>query len=655
MTYDALNRAETVVNMWGKTLLFTYDEVGNRIGVEDSLGGLTTTTYTTLNQPASRLVWADELESRIDFTYKPDGQTATIERFSDLDGTTRVANTSYTYDTAGRLTNIHHREYDGDNIANYTYTYDNHSRITSITRNGAPTTYVYDNTDQLTADGTNTLTYDANGNRTNGSYDTDPGNRLATDGVWNFSYDDEGNLTEKERISDGLTWTYGFDQRNQLVWVEEREDDQDLLQRVEFRYDAHGSRIEKKVDEDGNATWDATQRYALDGWKNVRQPLVGNENWDVWADLDGSSSLTTRYVRGDVIDQLFARIEEDAEGDIPYWYLTDHLGSIRDVIDGSAVVKDSITYDGFGNITAETDSNYRGRYAWTGRELDVEIELQYNRARYYNAATGRWINQDSLGFDAGDSNLYRYIKNSPAHGVDPSGLAVHIREITVTNQGKVNTQDTQFEDLGQLSLGLIIGETSFAYGFKVTIRADVSCGSKIAEGSKIRQDIFAIMLREPKDGDFTKRGFVYHKPRPDGQLVADGGGFNSATTAVKMWTTSKYTFADDSKVNKNVFKNKGAYTHGDDYVEYWDAPGWPGGAAAPAPSPKEHKALSLRIHVKITAQGKDDETPLVAQFWLSRYAKSENNTWVEDPGGQGPRADSTGAWTDGLPQTWNRG
>jgi hypothetical protein len=53
-----------------------------------------------------------------------------------------------------------------------------------------------------------------------------------------------------------------------------------LLQRVEFRYDAFGNRIEKKVDEDGDATSDTTQRYALDGWKNVRQPLVGNEKWD---------------------------------------------------------------------------------------------------------------------------------------------------------------------------------------------------------------------------------------------------------------------------------------------------------------------------------------------------------------------------------------
>jgi len=160
------------------------------------------------------------------------------------------------------------------------------------------------------------------------------------------------------------TWTYGYDQRNQLISVEKRATDGGALQlKDEFRYDAFGNRIEKKIDSNGDGSWDTTQRYALDGWKNVNQALVGNENWDVWADLDGSSSLTTRYIRGDVIDQLFARITSAGAA---YWHLTDHLGSIRDVIDSSAVVKDSITYDGFGNITAETDSNFRGRYAWTG-------------------------------------------------------------------------------------------------------------------------------------------------------------------------------------------------------------------------------------------------------------------------------------------------
>jgi hypothetical protein len=51
--------------------------------------------------------------------------------------------------------------------------------------------------------------------------------------------------------------------------------------------------------------------------------------------------------------------------------------------------------------------------------------LQYNRARYYDAKVGRWINQDPLGFDAGDSNLYRYTSNN-YFKVDPSGLEVRL-------------------------------------------------------------------------------------------------------------------------------------------------------------------------------------------------------------------------------------
>src|SRR5262245_57840530 len=153
-------------------------------------------------------------------------------------------------------------------------------------------------------------------------------------------------------------------------------------------------------------------------WKNANQFLVGNENNDVWADLNGSGSLTTRYIRGDVIDQIFSRIDSGTN----YWELTDRLGSVRDVINNSAVIKDTIGYNGFGGITSESDSSFRGRYAWTGREIDTEINLQYNRARYYDAATARWISQDLLGFDAGDSNLYRYARNQPEILLDPSGF-----------------------------------------------------------------------------------------------------------------------------------------------------------------------------------------------------------------------------------------
>ncbi|MBX9660814.1 MAG: RHS repeat-associated core domain-containing protein, partial [Nitrospiraceae bacterium] len=67
-------------------------------------------------------------------------------------------------------------------------------------------------------------------------------------------------------------------------------------------------------------------------------------------------------------------------------------------------------------------SRRNGNAPWTGRELDAETGLQYNRARYYDPKTGRWTSQDPLGFDAGDSNLYRYVKNSPAIHLDPSGF-----------------------------------------------------------------------------------------------------------------------------------------------------------------------------------------------------------------------------------------
>ena len=56
-------------------------------------------------------------------------------------------------------------------------------------------------------------------------YVVDDGNRLLSDGIWDYTYDDEGNVTKKERISDGVTWTYGWNHHNQLTWVEQREED----------------------------------------------------------------------------------------------------------------------------------------------------------------------------------------------------------------------------------------------------------------------------------------------------------------------------------------------------------------------------------------------------------------------------------------------
>src|SRR5262249_40888570 len=105
------------------------------------------------------------------------------------------------------------------------------------------------------------------------------------------------------------------------------------------------------------------------------------------------------------------------------WYLTDHLGSVRDLENGSnQAVGDHLDYDGFGDVT-DTVSSYGDRYKYTAREWDGNTGLQYNRARYYDSRIGRWINQDPMGFGAGDDNLYRYVGNDPLNSTDPTALS----------------------------------------------------------------------------------------------------------------------------------------------------------------------------------------------------------------------------------------
>src|SRR5262249_24885822 len=121
------------------------------------------------------------------------------------------------------------------------------------------------------------------------------------------------------------------------------------------------------------------------------------------------------------VDQVLARV---ASGGTAYWLLTDRLGSVRDVTNTSGVVKDHLGYDGFGNVTTETDPAYTFNVTWTGRERDGETGLQYNHDRYYDPPAARWLTEDPSGLGAGDTNLYLYAYNEPTDLTDASGLMV---------------------------------------------------------------------------------------------------------------------------------------------------------------------------------------------------------------------------------------
>jgi RHS repeat-associated protein len=50
------------------------------------------------------------------------------------------------------------------------------------------------------------------------------------------------------------------------------------------------------------------------------------------------------------------------------------------------------------------------------------ISLHSNLNRWYDASVGEWISEDPMGFDAGDANLSRYVRNAATTTIDSLGL-----------------------------------------------------------------------------------------------------------------------------------------------------------------------------------------------------------------------------------------
>ena len=166
---------------------------------------------------------------------------------------------------------------------------------------------------------------------------------------------------------------------------------------AQYRYDALGRRIEKDVD-------GAITRYVYDGE-------------DILLEFDGTNTQIARYTHGFGIDEPLIM----ARGGQSLFYQTDGLGSIIDLTDINGAVVQSYVYNSFGNIEQQV-GNVVNPYTYTGREIDTESGLYFYRARYYDSITGRFINEDPIGFAAGDNNFYRYVQGNPINWVDPWGL-----------------------------------------------------------------------------------------------------------------------------------------------------------------------------------------------------------------------------------------
>jgi RHS repeat-associated protein len=217
-------------------------------------------------------------------------------------------------------------------------------------------------------------------------------------------------MVGRTRTSDGQVTSYTYDFRNRLTEVLIKTSTGATVQDDKFTYDVENRRIGKNT-LSGGQSW------------------TGYDGVNAYADFNTSGSLTYRYLFANAIDFLLARVDTSGNA---MWYLTDKLGSVRENVNPSGSVLDSITYDSYGNILSESSPSNGDRFKFTGREWDSEIGQYYYRARYYGPNIGRFESEDPLGFTAGDANFYRYVKNRANYQTDPSGLLAQVVEGALT-------------------------------------------------------------------------------------------------------------------------------------------------------------------------------------------------------------------------------
>ena len=398
-TYDPLNRRTKTTFQDGTSTNYTYD-AGNRVTQvqEKDAGGAVTDTITRTYDGLDRLTQEVTAQGTVNYTYDNVSRRATMT----VVGQTAV---TYTYDNANRLTQVQ------QGTSTVTLVYDNADRRTNLTLpNTNSVTYAYNAASELTTltykKGTTTLgtllyTYDADGNRiktggtfarsnlppalTTVSYNTN--NQQLTFGTNTETYDLNGNLAT---VTDaGVTTTYTWNARNQLTNISNPGFSSS------FTYDSFGRRTGKTIQ-------GTTTNFVYDGLNPVQEKA--------------GATVTANLLTGLGIDEFFTRTDGVGVRSL----LPDALGSTVALGDGTGTLQTQYTYEPFGYVTQTGQANTNS-YKYTGRE-DDGTGLDYYRARYYHPRLQRFVSEDPIGFGAGDFNIYGYVGNNPLIFIDPTGL-----------------------------------------------------------------------------------------------------------------------------------------------------------------------------------------------------------------------------------------
>ena len=390
---------------------------------------------------------------------------------------------TYAYDARLRRVSAT-AQLDNGSPATQTYTYDDLQRVAAINRGaGTETTqYSYTLQDWLsTANSTSweeTLRYQSP-SRT--ATDALPGKAgiitewtqqqkgTSADGAttaetYAFSYDKAGRLIGSLRYIDTSTSSVNtlteqsitYDHGGNLLTLNRYDNSSETTPSESLSFSYSGpKRTGWSYDSHGNVTSDpkagTTVAWNILDMPNAISSGTAGVQRSYLADgtlVQVSDGSTTRLYLGDMVfNQTGSTLSLESAGwdggrllpgsgtDKVLYYVTDHLGSVRVVKDGSGNIRQRYDYYPYGSVTrswtsSSSTDNSEKRFRFGGKEIagaglsaisgGADKYLDFG-ARLYSPGTAMWLSQDPLAKDYYPIGPYVYCAGNPVNLVDPEG------------------------------------------------------------------------------------------------------------------------------------------------------------------------------------------------------------------------------------------
>ena len=142
-----------------------------------------------------------------------------------------------------------------------------------------------------------------------------------------------------------------------------------------------------------------------------------------------------------------------------YYYMKDHQGNNRAVVNSSGIVQETNHYYPFGGLFS-TSTNVQP-YKYNGKELDTKKGLNWYDygARHYDAALGRWHVVDPMAEKYYSLGFYIYCANNPIKYIDPQGTDIYGFDI---NTGRLSIIKQTEDDFDRINLGVFDDNNNFS-------------------------------------------------------------------------------------------------------------------------------------------------------------------------------------------------